>query len=225
MSNDGIYITGAKGGGLFNSAVGKTSIRIDSKGLTFRDVTNADKNLYEILGSFAPLIDNTSQESTFRPDQPRADINGIGYVVETRQTYGDPYGGDFFSLARSIGASPTYYNGFMYSTSGSIREIGSHFFDPIYMHPYGADNYIKDTWVSWSNWDNGEKYPALVQNGDYMGGIAFPKSGKVTLFDSNGNTFWPNTNNGGAYNHWQVPGNGTSYADAHNNPYTDNPNK
>lgn len=63
------------------------------------------------------------------------------------------------------------------------------------MKPKGADHGIRTAWVSWSNWDGGEKYPALVQDGsDYWGGIAFPKSGRVTLFDAYGRYYSPDKN-------------------------------
>lgn len=73
----------------------------------------------------------------------------------------------------------------------------------MHIFPPGADHDILATWVSWSNWDGGEKYPALVQNGPNWGGIAFPKSGRVTLFDDNGHYYTPDRNTGiGSYNNF-----------------------
>lgn len=69
------------------------------------------------------------------------------------------------------------------------------------MKPKGADHAIRTAWVSWSGWDNGERYPALIQDGANWGGIAFPKSGRVTLFDADGRYYTPDRNTGiGAYN-------------------------
>lgn len=184
---------------IFNANRGYARVNINAGGMSFEDTTNGQ---HEVLGAFSPLDDETSLES-FRGNVHTAnDINGIGFVVETKQEYGTPYGGDFFSLARSIRKSPSYYNGFIYNASGQGRETGSHFFDPIFIHPYGADNYIESGWISWSNWDNGEKYPALVQQGINAGGICFPKSGKVTLFDAAGHAFWP-TQYQGKYNRYE----------------------
>lgn len=68
---------------------------------------------------------------------------------------------------------------------------------------YGVDHGIKNVWVSWSNWDGGERYPALVNDIGYWGGIAFPKSGRVTLFDADGRYYTPDRNTGiGAYNNY-----------------------
>lgn len=69
------------------------------------------------------------------------------------------------------------------------------------MKPKGADHAIRTAWVSWSGWDNGERYPALIQDGANWGGIAFPKSGRVTLFDAYGYYYSPDRNTGaGPYN-------------------------
>lgn len=82
-------------------------------------------------------------------------------------------------------------------------EMGLHVRTPMRILPPGADHGIRTTWVSWSNWDNGEKYPALVQGGSNWGGIAFPKSGRVTLFDANGRYYTPDRNTGiGPYNNY-----------------------
>lgn len=82
-------------------------------------------------------------------------------------------------------------------------EMGLHVRTPMHILPPGADHGIRTTWVSWSNWDNGEKYPALVQEGSNWGGIAFPKSGRVTLFDTNGRYYTPDRNTGiGPYNNY-----------------------
>ena len=72
------------------------------------------------------------------------------------------------------------------------------------MKPKGADHAIRTAWVSWSNWDGGERYPALVQDGDNWGGICFPKSGQVTLFDHDGQYYSPDKDTGiGPYNDYE----------------------
>lgn len=82
-------------------------------------------------------------------------------------------------------------------------EMGLHVRTPMHILPPGADHGIRTAWVSWSNWDNGEKYPALVQEGPNWGGIVFPKSGRVTLFDANGRYYTPDKNTGiGSYNNY-----------------------
>lgn len=82
-------------------------------------------------------------------------------------------------------------------------ETGLHVNTPLRILPPGADHAIRAAWVSWSNWDGGERYPALVQDGPNWGGIAFPKSGQVTLFDDNGRYYTPDKNTGiGSYNNY-----------------------
>ena len=83
-------------------------------------------------------------------------------------------------------------------------EKGLHVRTSMHILPPGADHGIRSVWVSWSNWDGGEKYPALVQDGsNYWGGVAFPKSGRVTLFDAYGRYYSPDRNTGiGPYNNY-----------------------
>lgn len=89
------------------------------------------------------------------------------------------------------------------ATSRSGYPAGMNVNTHLHILPPGADHGIRAVWVSWSNWDGGEKYPALVQDGPYWGGIAFPKSGRVTLFDDNGRYYTPDRNTGiGSYNNY-----------------------
>lgn len=89
------------------------------------------------------------------------------------------------------------------ATSRSGYPAGMHVNTHLHIMPPGADHSIQAVWVSWSNWDGGEKYPALVQDGSYWGGIAFPKSGRVTLFDANGRYYTPDRDTGiGPYNNY-----------------------
>lgn len=206
VSNNGVDIlSNNKESKLFNANRGIASVHIDAAGMNFGATTNGT---YELLGGLSPLLDDTDGDFGGMSNH-----NGIGFVVETQQQYGSPYGGDFFSLARSIKGPPSYYNGFLYEATGSGKhEIGSHFFDPIWIHPWGADNYMHATWVSWTAWDNNEKYPAIVQAGSNMGGICFPKSGEVTLFTASGKSFTPSQWRG-VYTDYEHAGAGQSYLD------------
>lgn len=89
------------------------------------------------------------------------------------------------------------------ATSRSGYPAGMNVNTHLHILPPGADHSIQAVWVSWSNWDGGEKYPALVQDGVNWGGVAFPKSGRVTLFDANGRYYTPDRNTGiGPYNNY-----------------------
>lgn len=89
------------------------------------------------------------------------------------------------------------------ATSRSGYPAGMNVNTHLHILPPGADHSIQAVWVSWSNWDGGEKYPALVQDGANWGGVAFPKSGRVTLFDANGRYYSPDRNTGiGPYNNY-----------------------
>ena len=89
------------------------------------------------------------------------------------------------------------------ATSRSGYPAGMNVNTHLHILPPGADHGIRTAWVSWSGWDGGEKYPALVQDGANWGGVAFPKSGRVTLFDANGLYYTPDRNTGiGPYNNY-----------------------
>lgn len=90
------------------------------------------------------------------------------------------------------------------ATSRSGYPAGMNVNTHLHILPPGADHGIRTVWVSWSAWDGGEKYPALVQDGsNYWGGVAFPKSGRVTLFDAYGRYYSPDRNTGiGPYNNY-----------------------
>ena len=89
------------------------------------------------------------------------------------------------------------------ATSRSGYPAGMNVNTHLHILPPGADHGIRTAWVSWSGWDGGEKYPALVQDGANWGGVAFPKSGRVTLFDANGRYYTPDRNTGiGPYNNY-----------------------
>ena len=73
-----------------------------------------------------------------------------------------------------------------------------------FIKPQDADHGIRSAWVSWSAWDHGETYPAFVNDSGAWGGICFPRSGRVTLFDSGGQYYTPDRSTGvGPYdNYW-----------------------
>lgn len=86
------------------------------------------------------------------------------------------------------------------ATSRSGYPAGMNVNTHLHILPPGADHGIRTCWVSWSAWDWGERYPAIVQDGINWGGIAFPKSGRVTLFDHDGRYYTPDRDTGhGAY--------------------------
>ena len=175
---------------LFNLGNGKLSLEGN-----LRKISSGKTEHYR-LGSFQATYDYLDKIGSKVDDGGKyiQQSLGMSFVIDTL----DPgettdKNGDFFALARSQynSSNPPYLNGVLYNTTGNRREIGLHTFDPLYIHPYGADGYIQSTWVSWSNWNNGEKMPALTQAGITWGGIGFPKNGKVTLFDSDGHAFQP----------------------------------
>lgn len=175
---------------LFNLGNGKLSLEGD-----LHKISSGETEHYR-LGSFQATYDYLDKIGSKVDDGGKyiQQSLGMSFVIDTL----DPgqtadKNGDFFALARSQynSSNPAYVNGVLYNTTGNRREIGLHTFDPLYIHPYGADGYIQSTWVSWSNWNNGEKMPALTQAGINWGGIGFPKNGKVTLFDSDGHAFQP----------------------------------
>lgn len=81
---------------------------------------------------------------------------------------------------------------------------GFHVETNMFVHPRGADHGIRFAWVSWSAWDFGERYPAIVNDTANWGGVAFPKSGAVTLFNATGKYYTPDKDTGhGTYSDYQ----------------------
>ena len=81
---------------------------------------------------------------------------------------------------------------------------GFHVETNMFVHPRGADHGIRFAWVSWSAWDFGERYPAIVNDTANWGGVAFPKSGSVTLFNATGKYYTPDKDTGhGKYSDYQ----------------------
>lgn len=130
----------------------------------------------------------------------------FGGINENSGVYMDSYGNiqgeDNSSYWRIQDSNGNFLADFPMDGSSPIQ-----FHTSLKVMPQGADHGIRTAWVSWSatssssGWDNGERYPAIVQDGANWGGIAFPKSGQVTLFDHYGHYYSPDKNTGmGNYN-------------------------
>lgn len=133
---------------------------------------------------------------------------GLAFMIQT-QKYSSVLGPEtphnFLALGRKYYNDANDYTGtdfydVVYSAEdGNGYNVGLHVNTSLYTKPYGADHGIRTAWVSWSNWDGGQKYPAIVNDTANWGGIAFPSSGKATIFDASGHAFWP-TQSYGPYN-------------------------
>ena len=143
-------------------------------------VSNDSKKLPEGL---AFMIQTQKYSSVLGPETPH------NFLALGRRYYNDATddtGTDFYDVVYS-------------AEDGNGYPVGLHVNAPLYIKPYGADHGIRTAWVSWSNWDGGQKYPAIVNDTANWGGIAFPSSGKATIFDASGHAFWP-TQSYGTYN-------------------------
>lgn len=142
--------------------------------------SNDSKKLPEGL---AFMIQTQKYSSVLGPDTPH------NFLALGRRYYNDANdmtGTDFYDVIYS-------------ADGGNGYNVGLHVNTSLYTKPYGADHGIRTAWVSWSNWDGGQKYPAIVNDTANWGGIAFPSSGKATIFDASGHAFWP-TQSYGTYN-------------------------
>ena len=137
---------------------------------------------------------------------------GLAFMIQT-QKYSSVLGPEtphnFLALGRRYYKNATddtgtdFYDVVYSAEDGNGYNVGLHVNTSLYTKPYGADHGIRTAWVSWSNWDGGQKYPAIVNDTANWGGIAFPKSGRVTLFDANGRYYSPDRNTGiGPYNNY-----------------------
>lgn len=133
---------------------------------------------------------------------------GLAFMIQT-QKYSSVLGPEtphnFLALGRRYYKNATddtgtdFYDVVYSAEDGNGYNVGLHVNTSLYTKPYGADHGIRTAWVSWSNWDGGQKYPAIVNDTANWGGIAFPSSGKATIFDASGHAFWP-TQSYGPYN-------------------------
>lgn len=133
---------------------------------------------------------------------------GLAFMIQTQKYSsvlgpGTPH--NFLALGRRYYKDATddtgtdFYDVVYSAEDGNGYNVGLHVNTSLYTKPYGADHGIRTAWVSWSNWDSGQKYPAIVNDTTNWGGIAFPSSGKATIFDASGHAFWP-TQSYGHYN-------------------------
>ena len=135
---------------------------------------------------------------------------GLAFMIQT-QKYSSVLGPEtphnFLALGRRYYKDATddtgtdFYDVVYSAEDGNGYPVGLHVNAPLYIKPYGADHGIRFAWVSWSAWDFGERYPAIVNDTANWGGIAFPSSGKATIFDAYGKYSIPDKDTGhGSYN-------------------------
>lgn len=140
-------------------------------------VSNDSKKLPEGL---AFMIQTQKYSSVLGPETPH------NFLALGRRYYNDANdytGTDFYDVVYS-------------AEDGNGYPVGLHVNTSLYTKPYGADHGIRTAWVSWSAWDNGEKYPAIVNDTTHWGGICFPKSGVTTIFDAYGKYSIPDKDTG-----------------------------
>lgn len=126
--------------------------------------------------------------------------SGIEIGLMTKQTWGEPYGGDYIAIGQytptnTAKTSKAFSPAISYSETGfgwAPRDI--HMYKPTTFHSEMHMNVpstgygIRTAWVSWSDWNN-EKYPCFVNDTSNWGGIAFPSNGNVVMFNSAGKRF------------------------------------
>lgn len=187
-------------------------LRLSSNGVTFANQIEYGDTSKHIHKSdeyqFINLRPDILHETNGSSDEFRTPSGMTMYVpVNYSSDLGPSSPGGFFALGHEITgeANGTDRGIDIAYVTKTINdwEKGLHVRTSMHILPPGADHGIHSVWVSWSNWDNAEKYPALVQEGSNWGGIAFPKSGRVTLFDANGRYYTPDRNTGiGPYNNY-----------------------
>lgn len=187
-------------------------LRLSSNGVTFANQVKYSDTSKHVNKSdeyqFINLRPDILHETNGSSDQVNIPSGMTMYVpVNYSSDLGPSSPGGFFALGHEItseGSGTDRSVDIAYVTK-SINDWakGLHIRTSMHILPPGADHSIQAVWVSWSNWDGGERYPALVQDGTNWGGIAFPKSGRVTLFDANGRYYTPDRNTGiGPYNNY-----------------------
>ena len=159
--------------------IGKSDVVISHEGLEFNatlDVWNDHPGTNKALGVFRPTQLDT------------VDTAGISYLVKNFVSDDGPQNaGDFFAIDRQGLGEYDYIHGMVYKASedhGKVH-LGFHFYDPVYIHPYGAETGIRSTWCSWSSMSN-RKFPVLVNSDHGWSGIAFPAQGPAFIFSNNG---------------------------------------
>jgi len=150
-------------------------------------------------------------------DYTKADVvgngaSGIEIGLMTKQTWGDPYGGDYIAIGQytptnAQKTTKAFSPAISYSETGfGWAPQNIHMYKPttfhsdVHMNVSSTGYGIRTAWVSWSDWNN-EKYPCFVNDSNNWGGIAFPSNGNVVMFNSAGIRFnMYETKNGKHYN-------------------------
>lgn len=155
-------------------------------------------------------------------------FSGIKLVLTPQQEWGNPYGGDQWSIGNWVKTENSNKSGdirdgaldpvmwYSYTGQGAayadqlVIEKKTQFFDKanfqggVRIGITGANHGIRTAWVSWSDWGSNQKIPCIVQDKDNWGGIAFPANGRVVLFTHSNriNTDGLPKDKVGSYNGW-----------------------
>ena len=175
FENDGVVIKSkGKSSEFYDANEGTSKLSITGAGVEFVSSTDNDENSKK-LGALTP----TTYQNVYNSGMSFI-VTGVGDENHLDNK------GSFFSLARRTLSYPLYYNGMIYAVDriGDL-DTGFHFFDPLYIHPYGAETGIRSTWCSWSSMGN-RKFPVLVNSDHGWSGIAFPIQGPSFVFSNNG---------------------------------------
>ena len=207
LGNDGINVSSAleqidwSGNGTgYQDDKSRFSFNVSSHGMSFTNHIEYGKSTVKTHASddyqFLNLMPDVLHYTNGSTDQVKVPSGMTMYVpVNATSTLGPKSPGGFFA----IGHEQIGDNG---ATSDKTIDIayvakqingwkqGLHVNTTIYSKPAGASHNMRTAWVSWSQWDAGEHYPAIISDGKWWGGICFPSTGKVTLFDPYGHAMW-----------------------------------
>lgn len=207
LGNDGINVSSAlepidwSGSGTgYQDDKSRFSFNVSSHGMSFTNHIEYGKSTVKTHASddyqFLNLTPDVLHYTNGSTDQVKVPSGMTMYVpVNATSTLGPKSPGGFFA----IGHEQIGDNG---ATSDKTIDIayvakqingwkqGLHVNTTIYSKPAGASHNMRTAWVSWSQWDAGEHYPAIISDGKWWGGICFPSTGKVTLFDPYGHAMW-----------------------------------
>ena len=207
LGNDGINVSSAlepidwSGSGTsYQDDKSRFNFNVSSHGMSFTNHIEYGKSTVKTHASddyqFLNLTPDVLHYTNGSTDQVKVPSGMTMYVpVNATSTLGPKSPGGFFA----IGHEQIGDNG---ATSDKTIDIayvakqingwkqGLHVNTTIYSKPAGASHNMRTAWVSWSNWDAGEHYPAIISDGKWWGGICFPSTGKVTLFDPYGHAMW-----------------------------------
>lgn len=207
LGNDGINVSSAlepidwSGSGTgYQDDKSRFNFNVSSHGMSFTNHIEYGKSTVKTHASddyqFLNLTPDVLHYTNGSTDQVKVPSGMTMYVpVNATSTLGPESPGGFFA----IGHEQIGDNG---ATSDKTIDIayvakqingwkqGLHVNTTIYSKPAGASHNMRTAWVSWSQWDAGEHYPAIISDGKWWGGICFPSTGKVILFDPYGHAMW-----------------------------------